>query len=87
MKCMFKELPMLLHEISGCTVNEVRGGSLRGFSEGDNIRVVRPKDNVKRQNVVKKMNRIMYVRRSLPRLSAMDLSSHGMYQLERHMVF
>ena len=27
--------------------HEVRGGSLRGFSEGDNIRVVRPKLDVK----------------------------------------
>jgi hypothetical protein len=26
--------------------HEVRGGSLRGFSEGDNIRVVRPKLDV-----------------------------------------
>jgi hypothetical protein len=36
--------------------HEVRGGSLRGFSEGDNIRVVRPKDNIKRHNVEKKKN-------------------------------
>ena len=31
----------------------VRGGSLRGFNEGDNIRVIRPKDNTKRLNAVK----------------------------------
>jgi hypothetical protein len=31
----------------------VRGGSLRGFTEGDNIRVIRPKDNTKRLNAVK----------------------------------
>ncbi len=36
--------------------HEVRGGSLRGFSEGDNIRVIRPKENIKRQNVEKKKN-------------------------------
>ncbi len=36
--------------------HEVRGGSLRGFSEGDNIRVIRPKENIKRRNVVKKDN-------------------------------
>jgi hypothetical protein len=32
--------------------HEVRGGSLRGFSEGDNIRVVRPKLDVKVLNNV-----------------------------------
>ena len=31
----------------------VRGGSLRGFNEGDNIRVIRPKDNTKRLHAVK----------------------------------
>ena len=42
--------------VTGGKDHEVRGGSLRGFSEGDNIRVLRPKDSVKRQNVVKKKN-------------------------------
>ena len=36
--------------------HEVRGGSLRGFSEGDNIRVIRPKDNKKLPNAEKKKN-------------------------------
>ena len=36
--------------------HEVRGGSLRGFSEGDNIRVIRPKENIKRHKVEKKKN-------------------------------
>lgn len=31
----------------------VRGGSLRGFNEGDNIRVIRPKHNTKPLNAVK----------------------------------
>ena len=31
----------------------VRGGSLRGFNEDDNIRVIRPKDNTKRLHAVK----------------------------------
>ena len=51
--------------------HEVRGGSLRGFSEGDNIRVVRPKldvkvpENLKSNDHSEGANADMYVNRRM----------------------
>ena len=36
--------------------HDVRGGPLRGFCEGDNIRVIRPKENAKRPKVANVTN-------------------------------
>ena len=36
--------------------HDVRGGSLRGFCEGDNIRVIRPKEIAKRRKVANETN-------------------------------